>query len=50
MKLRKKNAIEKGLNAKEITIKRMKTKFDIKIIWNRMLGNKIENKIQLEKG
>jgi hypothetical protein len=27
----------------------MKTKFVIEIIWNQMLINKIENKIQLEK-
>ena len=29
--------------------KRIGTKFDIKIIWNQMLIDEIENKIQLEK-
>jgi len=27
----------------------MRTKFDIKIIWNQMLSGEIENKIQLGK-
>jgi hypothetical protein len=27
----------------------MRTKFDIKIIWNQTMRNEIENKIQLEK-
>jgi hypothetical protein len=35
---------------KEIAIKRMMTKIDIKIIQNQMLRNEIKNKIQLQKG
>ena len=49
MKLEKKNTIKKGSNTKKITTKRMWIKFNIKIIWNKMLSDEIKNKIQLEK-
>ena len=39
-----------GSKTKEISIKRMMTKIDIKIIQNQMLRNEIKNKIQLQKG
>jgi len=39
-----------GSKTKEIAIKRMMTKIDIKIIQNQMLRNEIKNKIQLQKG
>jgi len=39
-----------GSKIKEIAIKRMMTKIDIKIIQNQMLRNEIKNKIQLQKG
>jgi len=49
-KLKDKKAIKKDLKQKQIAIKRIRTKFDIKINQNKMLRNEIENKIQLEKG
>jgi hypothetical protein len=39
-----------GSKTKEIAIKRMMTKIDIKIIQNQLLRNEIKNKIQLQKG
>ena len=41
--------IEKNTINKDIIIKRMRIKFDIKIIWNQMLEDEIEDKIQLGK-
>jgi hypothetical protein len=49
MKLKKK-CNKKSSKTKEITIKRIGIKFDIKVIWNQMLRDEIERKIQLEKG
>jgi len=45
----KKKIYNKKSKTKEIAIKRMKTKFNIKIISNPMQLNEFENKIQLEK-
>ena len=42
-------SIKKNLN-KQIAIKRMRTKFDIKIKWNQILRGKIKIKNQLRKG
>jgi hypothetical protein len=49
MKLKRKYN-KKRSKTKEIAIKRMETKFHIKIIWNQMLRDENEKKIQLEKG
>jgi hypothetical protein len=46
-----KDKIKKNrFKTKETTIKRIKTRFDIKIIWNQILRDEIENKTQLWKG
>jgi len=50
IKLIKKIFNKKGSKTKEIAIKRMRTKFNIKIIWNQMLRDGIENKIRSGKG
>jgi len=39
----------KKLKSKEIKIKRIGVKFDIKIIWNKILRDGIKNKIQIRK-
>lgn len=44
-----KYTIKKDPNTKEISIKILWTKFDIKITWNQMLSNETKNKVQLEK-
>jgi len=41
---------KKESTIKQIVIKRKMIKFDIKIDWNKMLRDEIENKIQLGKG
>jgi hypothetical protein len=41
---------KKVFKTKQIIIKRMGTIFRIKINWNQMLIDEIENKIQIEKG
>jgi len=41
---------KKESTIKQIVIKRKMIKFDIKINWNKMLRDEIENKIQLGKG
>jgi len=41
--------LEKDKKTKQIVTKIMRTKFDVKINWNQMLRDEIENKIQLEK-
>jgi hypothetical protein len=41
--------MQKKKDSEQKKIKRIGTKFDIKIIWNQMLIDEIENKIQLEK-
>jgi len=46
--IKKKNN-KKGFKTKEMKIKRLETKFDIKIIWIQTSRDEIENKIQLEK-
>jgi hypothetical protein len=43
----KKKYNKKSSKTKEITIKRIGIKFDIKVIWNQMLRDEIEKKIQL---
>jgi len=40
---------KKESTIKQIVIKRKMIKFDIKINWNKMLRDEIENKIQLGK-
>ena len=45
----KKKSNKKGFKTKEMKIKRLKTKFDIKIIWIQTSRDEIENKIRLEK-
>jgi hypothetical protein len=47
MKLKKQ--CKKKKDSEQKKFKRIGTKFDIKIIWNQMLIDEIENKIQLEK-
>jgi len=44
-----KKKCNKKSRTKEMSIKIMETKFNIKIIWNQMLIDEIKNKIQLEK-
>ena len=48
MKL-KKNTIKKPSETKKMTIKIMRTKFDTKINWYKILRGEVKNKIQLEK-
>jgi len=48
MKLKKKTK-KNPFKTKEIIIKRVRTKFNIKIIWYKMLNSGIKNKIQLDK-
>ena len=48
MKLKKKYN-KKSSKTKEITIKKIGIKFDIKVIWNQMLRDEIEKKNSIRK-
>jgi len=49
MKLKKKRFDKKGFKTKQLSIKKVKTIFDIKINWNQVLRDRNEKQIQLRK-